>query len=332
MTAFLCGKIKASSRATDKDYAFGQPDALRFIEALTRRLEVSAENILPAVNPQSESAEPVGYILPIRRRQPEGRLRWSSQLWFPRPGRLELSLGDSPIGYRIPTEMMPWVAPDELTYEMDAAPFADRPRLPSKLTRRMDLFGIEPEPDPLPAISRPSETAPELIRPSLCVEAREGRIHVFLPYTPVLADYLDLASAVEDTCRFLRMPVWVEGYAPAPDPRLRSFSVTPDPGVLEINLPPAGNWDELEDINTILDEEARRNRLTAEKFDYNGIQKATGGGSHIVIGGATVADSPILRRPRSSAQHAHVLAESPVAVVSIFRNLRRPHEPVSARG
>ena len=122
-------------------------------------------------------------------------------------------------------------------------------------------------------------------------------MHVFLPYAPVLADYLDMVSAVEDTCRFLNMPVWVEGYTPPSDPRMRSFSVTPDPGVLEVNLPPAANWDELEDINTILDEEARRNRLTAEKFDNSGAHNATGGGSHIVIGGATVLDSPILRRP-----------------------------------
>ena len=93
------------------------------------------------------------------------------------------------------------------------------------------------------------------------------------------------------------MPVWVEGYAPPSDPRLRSFSVTPDPGVLEVNLPPASNWDELEQINTVLDEEARRNRLTAEKFAYDGSHIATGGGSHIVIGGATVLDSPFLRRP-----------------------------------
>jgi uncharacterized protein (DUF2126 family) len=93
------------------------------------------------------------------------------------------------------------------------------------------------------------------------------------------------------------MPVWVEGYAPAADPRLHSLSVTPDPGVLEVNLPPAKNWDELEKINTQVDVEARGNRLTTEKFDYSGNQNATGGGSHIVIGGATIADSPILRRP-----------------------------------
>jgi uncharacterized protein (DUF2126 family) len=168
---------------------------------------------------------------------------------------------------------------------------------PGTPARRMELFAITPAPDPLPAVLRASDAVPELIRPSLCVQAREGRLHVFLPYAPKLADYLDLVSAVEDTCQYLKIPVWVEGYAPAPDPRLRSFSVTPDPGVLEVNLPPASNWDELERINTLLDGEARRNRLTAEKFAYDGSRIATGGGNHIVIGGATLLDSPILRRP-----------------------------------
>jgi uncharacterized protein (DUF2126 family)/transglutaminase-like putative cysteine protease len=283
--------------AQDQDYGFRAADAFRFMEALTRRLQVGSENVLAAFNPDTEPDKPAGYILPIRRRQPGGRLRWSSQLWFANPERLTLVPGDSPIGYRIPTETMPWVAPDELEYELEVAPFQDRARLPALPARRMELFGLIPEADPLPPMLRASDEVPELIRPALCVEAREGRIHVFLPYATVLADYLDMVSAVEDTCRFLDMPVWLEGYTPPSDPRMRSFSVTPDPGVLEVNLPPAANWDELEDLNTILDEEARRNRLTAEKFDYSGGHNATGGGSHIVIGGATVLDSPLLRRP-----------------------------------
>jgi len=280
----------------DGDYGFESADAFRFMQALTRRLQVSSENALPAYNADLDP-EPVGYVLPIRRRQFEGHLRWSSQLWFPRPDRLILSPGDSPIGFRIPTEAVPWVAPDELAYEFDDAPFADRARLAPSSPPRMELFEKDPASDPLPAVSRAPDTAPELIRPSLCVQAREGRLHVFLPYAPQLADYLDLVSAVEDTCIYLNIPVWVEGYAPAADPRLRSFSVTPDPGVLEINLPPTSNWDDLEQVNTVLDEEARRNRLTAEKFAYDGRHQATGGGSHIVVGGATVLDSPFLRRP-----------------------------------
>ena len=281
----------------DQDYCFGAANALEFMEALTRRLQVSVENVLPAYNAETASTEPAGYILPIRRRQPAAQLCWSSQLWFTRPEPLVLTPGDSPIGYRIPTEVMPWVTPDEIAYEYEAAPFTDRVRLPSRPARRMDLFEKKPGADPLPALSSTAETTTELIRPSLCVQAREGRLHVFLPYASQLADYLDLLAAVEDTCQHLQKPVWLEGYVPPSDARLRSFSVTPDPGVLEVNLPPASNWNELEQFNTVLFEEARRNRLTAEKFAYDGSHIATGGGNHIVLGGATVLDSPFLRRP-----------------------------------
>jgi uncharacterized protein (DUF2126 family) len=149
----------------------------------------------------------------------------------------------------------------------------------------------------LPALSSTAETAKELIRPALCVQAVDGRLHVFLPYVPVAADYLDLVAAVEDTCSYLGVSVWVEGYAPPPDPRLRSFGLTPDPGVLEVNLPPTANWDDLEELNAILHEEAHDNRLIAGKFAYDGSHLSTGGGSHIVLGSKTVLESPVLRRP-----------------------------------
>jgi uncharacterized protein (DUF2126 family)/transglutaminase-like putative cysteine protease len=280
-----------------REYGFGVGEALKFGEALARRLQVTVENLLPVYEPGDDAAGPAGYVLPLRRRQPAGKLSWSSQLWFERPERLVLFAGDSPIGFRIPVEAMPWVAPDELTYEHEAAPFEDRVRLPIRPTRRPSYFRTEPEADPLPALSSTAESATELIRPSLCVQARDGRMHVFLPYAAQLADYLEVVSAVEDTCRHLNVPVWLEGYTPPADPRLRFFSVTPDPGVLEVNLPPASTWDELETLNTLLFEEARPERLTAEKFNYDGGHVATGGGSHIVIGGATVLDSPLLRRP-----------------------------------
>jgi uncharacterized protein (DUF2126 family)/transglutaminase-like putative cysteine protease len=281
----------------DQDLSCDQSTALKFMNALTRRLQVSSDNVLAAYNPDAEPSVPAGYVLPIRRRQPAGQLSWSSQLWFPRPDRLQLFPGDSPIGFRLSAESIPWVAPDELKYEYENSPATDQVKLSTSPTRRMHLFEQQPDPDPLPALSSSAENATELIRPALCVQAREGRLHVFLPYASKLADYLDLVASVEDTCEYLRQPVWIEGYAPPSDPRLRSFSVTPDPGVLEINLPPASNWEELKEINTVVFEEARRNRLTAEKFAYDGGHIATGGGSHIVVGGATVLDSPFLRRP-----------------------------------
>ena len=316
----------------DRNSEFDSDDALEFMEALARRLQVSESNILPAYEDAfyylwKERRLPVnvdaadsklanarqreelarvferglmkvsGFVLPIRRRQHEGRIYWSSQLWFLRPERLLLIEGDSPIGYRLPFDALPWVAPDDIEYDFDLDPSAPREKLPAQRARRMDLFAKPVEDDPLPAAPVTGESAKDSIRPALCVEAREGRLHVFLPYLPKLPDYLDLLAAVEDTCAFLRKPVWIEGYPPPADPRMRSFSITPDPGVVEVNLPPAANWDELSRLHHLVFEEAARNRLTAQKFLYNGKYTATGGGSHITIGGPTAPDSPLLRRP-----------------------------------
>jgi len=131
-------------------YGFNATDALRFMRALTRRLQVSTENVLPAFDPELTTTEPAGYVLPIRRRQAHGILRWSSQWWFPSLERIVLLQGDSPIGYRIPTEAAPWIAPDEIEYGLDEFPFADRVKLPREKQQRMDLFETEPEADSLP--------------------------------------------------------------------------------------------------------------------------------------------------------------------------------------
>ncbi len=316
----------------DRNYGFGVADALQFMQALARRLEVSSGNIMPAyedafhylwkerrlpINVDAADskladargreelarvfehglAKPIGYVLPIRRRQHEGRIYWSSQLWFLRPKRLLVIEGDSPIGYRLPFDSLPWVAPDDIEYDYELDPLAPREKLPAKPARRMDLFALSPGDDPQPAPPKAGESAKDAIRPALCVEAREGRLHVFLPYTTKLPDYLDLIAAIEDTCLHVRKPVWMEGYAPPSDPRLRSFSITPDPGVVEVNLPPAAGWEELSKLHHLVFDEARRNRLAAEKFNYDGTHTATGGGNHIVIGGPTASDSPLLRRP-----------------------------------
>lgn len=316
----------------DQHHGFVNADALQFLQALSRRLQVSAANILPAyedifyylwrertlpVNVEVTDAkladplerkelarvfgrglqEPVGYVLPIRRRQKDNGIYWSSQLWFLRPERVLLMQGDSPLGYRLRLDSLPWVAPDDIDYDFESDPFADREKLPSQPARRMDLFDLEPPADPLPSEPQTGESEKGQIRPALCVEAREGRLHVFLPYMAKLPDYLDLLAAIEDTCAHLNKPVWLEGYTPPSDPRLRSFSITPDPGVLEVNLPPAASWNELQQINHLVFEEARANRLTAEKFLHDGTHMPTGGGNHIVLGGPTAADSALLRRP-----------------------------------
>ncbi len=137
----------------------------------------------------------------------------------------------------------------------------------------------------------------QTIRTALCVEAREGRMHVFMPPIARLEDYLNLIEAIEDTAEELAVPVMIEGYTPPWDYRLQHFKVTPDPGVIEVNLQPSANWEELVGNTTTLYDEARRSRLGTEKFMIDGRHTGTGGGNHIVLGGAKPIDSPFLRRP-----------------------------------
>ncbi|MBA3939553.1 MAG: transglutaminase family protein, partial [Planctomycetes bacterium] len=156
-----------------------------------------------------------------------------------------------------------------------------------------------PPPDWLRAERKPGkgESAAYVVRTALCVEPRGGILNVFMPPVPYLEDYLELVTAIEDTAAATGLPVLIEGYTPPRDSRVRMLAVTPDPGVIEVNIHPAASWRELVDTTTVLYDEARQTRLGTEKFMLDGRHTGTGGGNHVTMGGATPADSPFLRRP-----------------------------------
>ena len=252
----------------------------------------------------------VGYALPLRRdpSAPMGAPAWQSGPWFLRRLHLFLFPGDSPMGYRLPLEGLPWSAPGdvEAPYEMD--PLAKREPLPRELGLPIAPVGQRPGKTATEgragSVPGASTTAPArgvsasgLVSTSLCVEPRNGILHVFLPPLPMVEDYLHLITAIEDTARASGMPVRLEGYPPASDHRLRKFEVTPDPGVIEVNIQPATTWQELRDNTLGVYEDARLSRLGTEKFDIDGRHSGTGGGNHIVLGGLSPRDSPLLRRP-----------------------------------
>jgi uncharacterized protein (DUF2126 family)/transglutaminase-like putative cysteine protease len=322
-----------------KDYGYTSEDARRFLEALTRRLQVDASVAMPAyedsfyylwkerrfpvnVDPLDPKLEnPIerkrvarifdeglgkltGYVLPLRRiATKQGMPRWTSQPWFLASEHVFLIPGDSPIGYRLPLDSLPWTKPQDVLYSFDPDPFAKRDVLPERPARKPELFTAPPVADdrqPAGERAKPpekGESAAWVARPALCIQPRDGKLFVFMPPVEYVADYLDLVAAIEDTAAHLSMPVMLEGYALPFDPRIQVLKVTPDPGVIEVNIHPAESWDELVRTTEVIYALARETRLGTEKFMLDGQHSGTGGGNHIVIGGPTPADSAFLRRP-----------------------------------
>ena len=173
-------------------------------------------------------------------------------------------------------------------------PDAEAPRQ-KQVLQRLGLID-DPEEFSDDYISDPNAVG-HIVRTALCVEPRDGQIRVFMPPVGTLEDYLELVAMIEETAESLQAPVIIEGYLPPFDYRLEMLKVTPDPGVIEVNVHPAHDWEQLKDITNSVYEEARQCRLGTEKFQMDGRHTGTVGGNHLVLGAATPGDSPFLRRP-----------------------------------
>jgi uncharacterized protein (DUF2126 family) len=248
----------------------------------------------------------VGHVLPVSR-DPSGK-RWRTGRWFLRRERCYLMPGDSPVGYRLPLDSQPWVAKGEFPYMYEPDPMAPPSPLPRAADIRRQYAGALRNDAAASDKARAGSVAPksapgflqsaaDVTRTAMCAEPRNGSLYIFMPPTNQLEEYLELVAAIEATAEELKTPVVLEGYEPPKDPRLNRFSVTPDPGVIEVNIHPASTWDEVVDRTTHLYDAARQSRLTTEKFMLDGRHTGTGGGNHFVLGGATPPDSPFLRRP-----------------------------------
>jgi uncharacterized protein (DUF2126 family) len=240
---------------------------------------------------------------------------WLSESWPLRRRHLFLIPGDSPVGLRLPLDSLPYLPPSQQPIVVAADPFMPRGELPHPdilFQRAHDHFAeLETDDeeadagktaaDIAEASRRREQREPAMpavpVRTALTVEPRDGHLCVFMPPVERLEDYLELLAAVEATAADLKTPVQVEGYPPPFDHRLNVIKVTPDPGVIEVNIHPAAGWREAVPITRGLYEDARLARLGTDKFMTDGRHTGTGGGNHIVLGGATAADSPFLRRP-----------------------------------
>ena len=229
----------------------------------------------------------VGYVLPLASTEIEGDIRWLSCRWYFRKEKLALIPGDSPVGFRLPLDSLPWQEPKEGEHESARDPFAPREELPYPLLIDEDQEALD--------ASEPGDG--RIFHTALCAEVRDGRLYLFLPPQTDLERYVALLAAIEATAEELTCPLIIEGYEPPKDHRLQKLLITPDPGVIEVNVQPSSSWPELTNIVQTLYEQARQNRLGTEKFMLDGRHMGTGGGNHVTLGAAKPEDSPFLRRP-----------------------------------
>lgn len=312
---------------TVRDGAPVRADALRFCHALAENLGLPQQAILPAYEDvgyhlwregrlpaggdllatdlfeKTERArllrlierglgEVAGYVLPLQYSVDRGR--WITNRWEFRGDTLFLIPGDSPLGLRLPTASLPFVPKEELETIPERSGFA--PVGPLPLAAELDR-AVASRRDADHDFAYFDEDRPGRVRTSVGVEIRDERIHVFLPPVELLEHYVDLLASVRLAAQETGADIVVEGYLPPADVRTLLLKVTPDPGVIEVNIHPSANWDDaVQTIETVY-EEARQCRLAADKFLLDGQRVGTGGGNHIVVGGATPAESPFLRRP-----------------------------------
>lgn len=233
---------------------------------------------------------PTGFVLPLH--YSHTRDQWISNAWKFKGEHLVLLAGDSPIGTRLPLSSLP------SPIESEAEIIADR----SALEMQHDLPTPEELQKRLEAYKRPDDKSYRgdpngLIKTAICAQVRGGALHIFLPPISWSEHFCELITAIEKTAEKTNTTVVLEGYGAPSDPRFVSMSVTPDPGVIEVNVQPAESWTALKNITDTVYEEGRLARLSTEKFMLDGRRTGTGGGNHIVLGAARPEDSPFLRRP-----------------------------------
>jgi uncharacterized protein (DUF2126 family)/transglutaminase-like putative cysteine protease len=307
----------------DRNYGFGHAEAQRFAEELARTLAVDPEYIVTAyedplayvlkerelpvnLDPRDNKLDdpeerermrrvferglggPVGFVLPLQRGYGKHGQEWQTGLWMLRSQHLFLIPGDSPIGFRLPLHSLPWEPVGQVRQMWFVDPMEAKGPLPVPPLRQLRMETVR---------APRSLSTGSVVRTALAIEPRDGCLWAFLPPVSSIEDYIELISALEETASRVKMPIAVEGYPPPYDSRVQVIKVTPDPGVIEVNIHPASNWRELVQNTVTLYEQARMSRLGTEKFMLDGRHTGTGGGNHVTIGGITPGDSPFLRRP-----------------------------------
>ncbi|MDC1529263.1 transglutaminase family protein [Gammaproteobacteria bacterium] len=231
-----------------------------------------------------------GYALPIAATDTSKNHGWQTSPWKFRRNKMFLVPGDSPMGLRLPLDSLPWEVEREVDFDKD--PFSEW----EPLAYPLNSTSGEKKKSSRTLKGR-QKVKQKIIHTALCVQVRNDKLYIFMPPLTRLESYLELLGCIEKIATREKIPVVFEGYEPPKDPRLQKLMITPDPGVIEVNVHPAKSWNDLIKTISALYDQARECRLGTEKFMLDGKHTGTGGGNHVTLGAARAEDSPFLRKP-----------------------------------
>ncbi len=281
--AELLGLAPTFCQSAFEDVMFYQHQIDKLPEAidLTQPTKHQAEQYVDLIRfIQQDNSQPACYILPVAWH--DKYKGWQSSIWPFEPNNILLTPGDSPACLRLPLDTIP-EEKQEILPEPD--PFAEK-----KPLSRSPKDAL-----PLPSIEKSESTT--VIKHCLGTRIVDGKLYVFIPPMDNVEQFIQLMAVIETAAEKQQTPIVLEGYQSPADPRINKLFITPDPGVIEVNIPPSERFREIKDITLALYQEARDARLATEKFMLDGRHTGTGGGNHITLGAMTPKDSPLLRRP-----------------------------------